>query len=78
MLGTASATLILTPDEKPLKVALLGVEPGHVGEPSRCRDTQLGADTADEVIIDRATLPFAPTSKSGDTAYPPSHPGHRG
>src|SRR5512140_262932 len=33
MLGTSSATLVLPGGAKPLKVALLGVEPGHTGEP---------------------------------------------
>src|SRR5512133_3965427 len=31
MLGTANATLILPGDADPLKVALLGVQPGHTG-----------------------------------------------
>jgi putative ABC transport system permease protein len=54
MLGTASATLILQEDE-PLKVALLGVEPGRPGEPAAVQGRQLSTDLADEVIIDRST-----------------------
>ena len=55
MIGTASATLILPGDAKPLKVALLGVEPGHVGEPPVVDGHQLTGDDVDEVIIDRNT-----------------------
>jgi putative ABC transport system permease protein len=53
MIGTASATLILDGDAKPLKVALLGVEPGHVGEPAVVTGRQLTAEDVDEAIIDR-------------------------
>jgi len=55
MLGTASATLILTTPSEELKVALLGVEPGHIGEPSVVEGQQLSTDLAEEVIIDRNT-----------------------
>jgi putative ABC transport system permease protein len=54
MLGTASATLILD-DDKTLKAALLGVEPGHVGEPTVVEGRQLAGEDMDEVIIDRNT-----------------------
>lgn len=53
MLGTASATLILPGDLKPLKVSLLGVEPGHTGEPQVLQGKQLSTDQAKEVILDR-------------------------
>ena len=33
MLGTANGNLILPGSAAPLKIALLGVEPGHTGEP---------------------------------------------
>src|SRR5512143_3411417 len=33
MLGTANATLVLPGNADSLKVALLGIEPGHTGEP---------------------------------------------
>lgn len=55
MLGTANATLILPGDEEPLKVALLGVQPGHTGEPDAVQGEQLSTDLANEVIIDKNT-----------------------
>ena len=55
MLGTASAALILEGSPDPLKVALLGVEPGHSGEPPILQGRQLGTDLSEEVIIDRNT-----------------------
>lgn len=64
MLGTASATLVL-PD-KPLKVALLGIDPGHVGEPQVLEGRQLSTDLADEVIIDSNTA-YRTKLKVGDT-----------
>jgi putative ABC transport system permease protein len=54
MIGTANATLVPSND-KQLKVALLGVEPGHVGEPPVTKGRQLAALDASEVIIDRNT-----------------------
>lgn len=55
MLGTANATIILPGDVEPLKVALLGVQPGHTGEPTVMQGNQLGTDLSNEVIIDRNT-----------------------
>ena len=55
MLGTSNAALILDGNPAPLKVALLGVEPGHTGEPQIVTGRQLGTDLAKEVIIDRNT-----------------------
>jgi len=55
MLGTANATLILPGDADPLKVALLGVQPGHTGEPPVVKGQQLSTDLANEVIIDKNT-----------------------
>ncbi len=55
MLGTSSATLLLPEGEDPLKVALLGVEPGHTGEPMVVEGRQLSTGLAEEVIIDRNT-----------------------
>jgi len=55
MLGTANATLVLPGDASPLKVALLGVEPGHTGEPRVVQGRQLSTGLAEEVIIDRNT-----------------------
>ena len=55
MLGTASATLILPEGKETLKVALLGVESGRVGEPKVIEGRQLSTDLAQEVIIDEST-----------------------
>lgn len=55
MLGTANVTLILPGDQEPLKAAMLGVEPGHTGEPQVLQGQQLSTDLAKEVIIDRNT-----------------------
>ncbi len=54
-LGTASATLILPNGGKPLKVSLLGVDPGRPGEPQVVAGQQLSTSQAKEVIIDRNT-----------------------
>ena len=53
MLGTASANLVLP--EEPLKIAILGIEPGHMGEPQVVEGRQLSTGLADEVIIDSNT-----------------------
>jgi putative ABC transport system permease protein len=55
MLGTTNATLILPNADKPLKVSLLGVEPGRPGEPRVVQGLQLSTEQAKEVIIDRNT-----------------------
>lgn len=55
MLGASSANLILPGQAEPLKVALLGVEPGHTGEPQVLQGRQLGTKLSNEVIIDRNT-----------------------
>jgi putative ABC transport system permease protein len=55
MLGTANATLELPGDAEPLKAALLGVEPGHTGEPQVVQGEQLSSESAEEAIIDRST-----------------------
>ena len=55
MLGTSTATLILPEGFDPLKVALLGVEPGRTGEPTTVQGSQLSTDLASEVIIDQNT-----------------------
>ena len=55
MLGASSANLILPGQADPLKVALLGVEPGHTGEPLVLQGRQLGTKLSNEVIIDRNT-----------------------
>ena len=55
MLGTSSASLILSEADAPLKVAMLGVEPGRTGEPRVVEGRQLSTDLAEEVVIDRNT-----------------------
>ncbi len=55
MLGTSNATLVLPGATTPLKVALLGVEPGHTGEPGVVSGRQLSTGLAEEVILDRNT-----------------------
>jgi|AutmiccommuBRH23_1029490.scaffolds.fasta_scaffold00280_16 putative ABC transport system permease protein len=55
MLGTSNVTLILPGDAEPLKVAMLGVEPGRTGEPMVVQGRQLSTDLASEVIIDQNT-----------------------
>ena len=55
MLGTSSATAILPGDLAQLKVAMLGVEPGHTGEPLVVSGRQLSTDQAREAVIDRNT-----------------------
>ncbi len=65
MLGTANGNLILLGDAEPLKVALLGVEPGRIGEPAVAEGRQLSTDLADEVIIDSNTA-FRTDLKVGD------------
>ena len=55
MLGTANTTLILPGNAEPLKVSMLGVEPGRVGEPQVVEGRQLGFDQAKEVILDQNT-----------------------
>jgi putative ABC transport system permease protein len=55
MLGTANANIILPGGGEPLKAALLGIEPGHVGEPPIVQGRPLSTKLADEVIIDRST-----------------------
>ena len=55
MLGTSNATLILATGAEPIKVAVLGVEPGHIGEPLAVSGQQLSTDLAEDVIIDQNT-----------------------
>jgi putative ABC transport system permease protein len=55
MLGTSNATLILATGAEPIKVALLGVKAGHVGEPLVVQGQQLSTDLAEDVIIDKNT-----------------------
>jgi putative ABC transport system permease protein len=66
MLGTSSATLVLPNTTKPLKVAILGVDPGHTGEVQVTAGRQLGTGLAEEVIIDSNTA-YRSKLKLGDT-----------
>lgn len=52
-LGAASASIILASDPDPLKISMLGVEPGHIGEPPVLSGRQLSTDLAEEAILDR-------------------------
>ena len=65
MIATASATLILDGDGEELKVAMLGVEPGHVGEPEVVEGSQLSTLDAEEIIIDKNTA-IRTNLKAGD------------
>jgi len=65
MIATASATIILDGDAEELKVAMLGVEPGHVGEPGVKEGSQLSALNAEETIIDKNTA-IRTNLKTGD------------
>lgn len=53
--GSSSASIILPNGVEPLKIALLGVEPGRTGEPTVEQGRQLSTDLASEVIIDSNT-----------------------
>lgn len=54
-LGAANATIVLPDNGEDLKVALLGVDPGHPGEPLALQGEQLSTALAQEAIIDRST-----------------------
>lgn len=66
MLGTSSASLVLAGDAAPLKVALLGVEPGRPGEPRVVQGRQFSTSLAQEVIIDQNTA-IRSRLKTGDS-----------
>ena len=53
--GASNTEIILADGRDPLKVAMLGVEPGRPGEPPVTAGRQLSTDLAREVIIDRNT-----------------------
>ncbi len=65
MLGTANATLVL-PEDESLKVAVLGIDPGHTGEPIVQQGRQLTTDLAKEVILDSNTA-LRTSLEVGDT-----------
>ncbi|HPH96319.1 MAG TPA: ABC transporter permease [Anaerolineaceae bacterium] len=66
MLGTSSANLVLPGNVPALKVALLGVEPGHTGEPPVVEGRQLVTGLAQEVLIDSNTA-YRSKLKVGDS-----------
>ena len=66
MLGTSSASLLPPNDAEPIKVALLGVEPGHTGEPPVVQGARLSTDLAQEAIIDANTA-YRSKLQVGDT-----------
>ena len=55
MFGASSVNLIQSDDNSTLKVAMLGVEPGHTGEPRVLEGSQLSTDLAEEALIDANT-----------------------
>lgn len=54
-LGTASVNILDSSGSNPLKVALLGVDPGHTGEPLAIEGRQMADERSDEAIIDKNT-----------------------
>lgn len=52
-IAISNTTVELPDGEEPLKVSLLGVEPGEPGEPPVLRGRQLGRNRANEVLIDQ-------------------------
>lgn len=55
MFGQSNGSLVFDGGAEPLKVALLGIEPGHVGEPVVTEGAQLTTDQAKEALIDANT-----------------------
>ena len=55
VLGTTTIALMLPDQEEALKVSMLGIDPGHVGEPAVVQGRQLSTDLAREALLDRNT-----------------------
>jgi len=53
-IATSNATLLLPDGVKSLRLGLLGVEPGHAGQPPVLDGRSFSTDLANEVIIDRS------------------------
>lgn len=54
LIATSTAAILLEDKPQPLKVSMLGVEPGRPGEPPAVQGRQFSGDLANEVIIDRS------------------------
>jgi putative ABC transport system permease protein len=65
-IGFANLEIILPDKAEPLKVAMIGVEPGHAGEPKVIEGQQLSSDLAQEVLLDRNVI-LRSNLKLGDT-----------
>lgn len=65
-IGTSSVALMIPEKDKPLRISLLGVEPGRPGEPRVVEGRQLSTDQAREAVIDRGTA-LRSGYKVGDT-----------
>jgi putative ABC transport system permease protein len=50
--GFANGTIVFADGEEPLDVSLIGVEPGHAGDPPVLEGESLGRSRANEVVID--------------------------
>jgi putative ABC transport system permease protein len=55
LLGTSNVNLVLPEGVEPLRVAMLGIDPGHTGEPPVVEGQQISTDLAEEAIIDSNT-----------------------
>lgn len=64
--GLTNVALILPDKPAPLKVALIGVEPGKPGEPQVLQGRQLGTNLSREVLLDRNVV-LRSNLKLGDT-----------
>ncbi len=51
-IGFSNGTIIFDDDRKSVDVALIGVEPGHPGEPEVVQGRSLGRDRSNEALID--------------------------
>jgi putative ABC transport system permease protein len=65
-IGFSNGTIIFADDRKSVDVALIGVEPGHPGEPEIVQGRNLGRDRSNEALID-ANVALLGKVKVGDT-----------
>lgn len=66
-LFTSNAAVVFFNGNEPVKIALLGIEPGKPGEPKVLQGKQFRKNLADEVILDKNTA-LRTKLKIGDTA----------